>query len=78
MDNRHEWDGFYPARIGQTVSTCPAAPGPYEETLRRRLVEQIIRPTGLVDPLVVVEADTGTIDDLLEQVRLRVERDDAS
>ena len=75
MDNRPlKWDEFT-ARIGQTVYLS-ATPGPYELERSDGVVEQIIRPTGLVDPLVVVKPTEGQIDDLLEQVRLRVERDE--
>ena len=75
MDNRPlKWDEFT-ARIGQTVYLS-ATPGPYELERSDGVVEQIIRPTGLVDPLVVVKPTQGQIDDLLEQVRLRVERDE--
>jgi len=75
MDNRPlKWDEFA-QRIGQTVYLS-ATPGPYELERSDGVVEQIIRPTGLVDPLVVVKPTEGQIDDLLEQVRLRVERDE--
>ena len=75
MDNRPlKWDEFT-ARIGQTVYLS-ATPGPYELERSDGVVEQIIRPTGLVDPLVVVKPTEGQIDDLLEQVRVRVERDE--
>ena len=75
MDNRPlKWDEFT-ERIGQTVYLS-ATPGPYELERSDGVVEQIIRPTGLVDPLVVVKPTDGQIDDLLEQVRLRVERDE--
>lgn len=75
MDNRPlKWDEFT-ERIGQTVYLS-ATPGPYELERSDGVVEQIIRPTGLVDPLVVVKSTEGQIDDLLEQVRLRVERDE--
>ena len=75
MDNRPlKWDEFT-QRIGQTVYLS-ATPGPYELERSDGAVEQIIRPTGLVDPLVVVKPTEGQIDDLLEQVRVRVERDE--
>ena len=75
MDNRPlKWDEFT-ERIGQTVYLS-ATPGPYELERSDGVVEQIIRPTGLVDPLVVVKPTEGQIDDLLEQVRVRVERDE--
>ena len=75
MDNRPlKWDEFT-ARIGQTVYLS-APPGPYELDRSDGVVEQIIRPTGLVDPLVTVKPTEGQIDDLLEQVRARVEKDE--
>ena len=75
MDNRPlKWDEFT-ERIGQTVYLS-ATPGPYELERSDGVVEQIIRPTGLVDPLVVVKPTEGQIDDLLEQVRVRVEHDE--
>ncbi|MBE6484390.1 MAG: excinuclease ABC subunit UvrB [Actinomycetaceae bacterium] len=73
LDNRPlKWDEFL-ERIGQTVYLS-ATPGPYELERSDGVVEQIIRPTGLVDPLIVVKPTDGQIDDLLEQIRLRVER----
>jgi excinuclease ABC subunit B len=75
MDNRPlRWEEFVD-RIGQTVYLS-ATPGPYELSQSDGVVEQIIRPTGLVDPEVVVKPTKGQIDDLLEQIRLRVERDE--
>ena len=75
MDNRPLKLDEFTARIGQTVYLS-ATPGPYELERSDGVVEQIIRPTGLVDPLVVVKPTEGQIDDLLEQVRVRVERDE--
>lgn len=75
IDNRPlKWQEFL-ERIGQTVYLS-ATPGPYEEERDPNPVEQIIRPTGLVDPLVVVKETKGQIDDLLEQIRTRVEKDE--
>ncbi len=75
MDNRPlKWDEFT-ARIGQTVYLS-ATPGSYELDRSDGVVEQIIRPTGLVDPKVVVKPTQGQVDDLLEQIRERVERDE--
>ena len=75
MDNRPlKWDEFV-QRIGQTVYLS-ATPGQYELDRSDGVVEQIIRPTGLVDPLVVVKPTHGQVDDLLEQIRLRVEKDE--
>lgn len=75
MDNRPlKWDEFV-ERIGQTVYLS-ATPGPYELERSDGVVEQIIRPTGLVDPKVIVKPTKGQIDDLLEEVRTRVERNE--
>ncbi|MDO4820665.1 MAG: excinuclease ABC subunit UvrB [Rothia sp. (in: high G+C Gram-positive bacteria)] len=75
MDNRPlKWEEFL-ARIGQTVYLS-ATPGKYELAQADGVVEQIIRPTGLVDPEIVVKPTEGQIDDLLEEIRLRVERDE--
>ncbi|WP_062213660.1 excinuclease ABC subunit UvrB [Demequina oxidasica] len=75
MDNRPlKWAEFQ-ERVGQTVYLS-ATPGKYELERADGVVEQIIRPTGLVDPQIVVKPTEGQIDDLLEQIRLRVERDE--
>jgi len=76
LDNRPlTWDEFA-GRIGQTVYLS-ATPGPYElERTGGEFVEQVIRPTGLVDPKVVVKPTDGQIDDLGEQIRARTERDE--
>ena len=73
LDNRPLTFAEFEERIGQTVYLS-ATPGPYEMRRSDGVVEQIIRPTGLVDPEVVVKPTQGQIDDLLEQVRARVER----
>jgi excinuclease ABC subunit B len=66
MDNRPlRWEEFV-ERIGQTVYLS-ATPGDYELAMSDGVVEQIIRPTGLVDPQVVVKPTKGQIDDLLEE-----------
>ncbi|WP_312350502.1 excinuclease ABC subunit UvrB [Actinomyces sp.] len=73
MDNRPlKWEEFQ-ERIGQTIYLS-ATPGPYETDRSDGVVEQIIRPTGLVDPKVVVKPTQGQIDDLLEEICVRVER----
>ena len=76
MDNRPPQAGTSLPSASAKPSTLSATPGPYELERSDGVVEQIIRPTGLVDPLVVVKPTEGQIDDLLEQVRLRVERDE--
>jgi excinuclease ABC subunit B len=73
LDNRPlRWDEFH-ARVPQFVYVS-ATPGDYELNASGAIVEQIIRPTGLVDPAVLVRPTRGQIDDLLEEVRVRAER----
>ncbi|QHC61060.1 excinuclease ABC subunit UvrB [Rathayibacter sp. VKM Ac-2760] len=75
MDNRPlKWEEFK-ERVGQTVYLS-ATPGRYEMGIADGVVEQIIRPTGLVDPGIVVKPTKGQIDDLLEEIKLRTERDE--
>jgi excinuclease ABC subunit B len=75
MDNRPlRWEEFA-ERIGQTVYLS-ATPGPYEMSRVDGVVEQIIRPTGLVDPEVVVKPTKGQIDDLIHQIRTRTDRNE--
>jgi len=75
MDNRPlRWEEFV-ERVGQTVYLS-ATPGSYELSMADGTVEQLIRPTGLVDPEVVVKPTSGQIDDLLEEIRLRAERNE--
>jgi len=73
MDNRPlKFDEFEDV-MGSTIYTS-ATPGPYEMEKADQVVEQIIRPTGLVDPQVEVRPTTGQVDDLVGEVRQRVER----
>ncbi|QEO15909.1 excinuclease ABC subunit UvrB [Agromyces intestinalis] len=75
LDNRPlRWDEFK-ARVGQTVYLS-ATPGRYEMGVADGVVEQIIRPTGLIDPEIVVKPSKGQIDDLLEEIRVRSDRDE--
>jgi excinuclease ABC subunit B len=76
MDNRPlKWEEFLD-RIGQTVYLS-ATPGTYEMSrVKDDVVEQVIRPTGLVDPRVVVKQTKGQIDDLMHEITMRVERDE--
>ena len=75
LDNRPlKWEEFLD-RVGQKVYLS-ATPGRYERGITDSVVEQIIRPTGLIDPQIVVKPSKGQIDDLLEQIRLRVERNE--
>src|SRR5690606_23134314 len=59
----------FEARMNQVVFVS-ATPGPYEKRVSEKVVEQIIRPTGLVDPEVIVRPTEGQIDDLLEEIRV--------
>ena len=76
MDNRPlKWKEFE-ERIGQAVYLS-ATPGPYELTaVQGDVVEQVIRPTGLVDPEVVIKATKGQVDDLMHEIRIRVDKNE--
>jgi excinuclease ABC subunit B len=75
LDNRPlKWEEFQ-ERIGQTVYLS-ATPGQYELSRSDGVVEQIIRPTGLVDPEVVVKPTEGQIDDLVHEIRERTEKNE--
>ena len=75
LDNRPlKFDEFL-QRIGQTVYLS-ATPGDFELERSRGVVEQIIRPTGLVDPKVTVKPTRGQIDDLLGEIRVRIEKNE--
>jgi excinuclease ABC subunit B len=73
LDNRplqfHEFED----RIVQVLYTS-ATPGPYERQMSAQIVDQIIRPTGLIDPEVIVKPTKGQIDDLIAQIRRRIHR----
>ena len=76
MDNRPLSFEEFEARIGQTIYVS-ATPGPYElEKSGGEIIEQVIRPTGLLDPVVEVRPVRGQIDDLLEECRKRAERNE--
>ena len=73
LDNRPLTFDEFEDHLNQVVYMS-ATPGPYElEKAKGHLVEQLIRPTGVVDPTIEVKPTEGQIDDLLEQIRLRVE-----
>ncbi len=76
VDNRPlTWEEFT-ERIGQTIYLS-ATPGPYElQRVGGDVVEQVIRPTGLVDPQVLIKPTKGQIDDLLHEIRQRAERNE--
>jgi excinuclease ABC subunit B len=75
LDNRplkfEEWEAGAP----QTIFVS-ATPGPYEEEHAGRVVEQVVRPTGLVDPIIEIRPATTQVDDLLSEIRLRVAQEE--
>ena len=73
MDNRPLTFDEFESRKGHTIYTS-ATPGPYEMECADQVVEQIIRPTGLVDPDVEIRPIEGQVDDLLGEIRARVEK----
>ncbi|MBN1429792.1 MAG: excinuclease ABC subunit UvrB [Anaerolineae bacterium] len=73
LDNRPLNFQEFEKRMGQAIYTS-ATPGPYELEHSRQVVEQIIRPTGLIDPDVIIKPVEGQIDDLLGEARKRIER----
>ena len=75
LDNRPLKFSEFEERVGQTVYLS-ATPGKYELARSSGYVEQIIRPTGLIDPAIVVKPVKGQIDDLLEQIRIRTAKDE--
>ncbi len=77
LDNRPLRFDEFEARIRQVVYVS-ATPGPYElKRTEGHVVEQLIRPTGLLDPRIEVRPATTQVDDLLEEIRIRVERNEA-
>ena len=74
-DNRPLKFEEFEGRIGQAVFVS-ATPGPYERGRADQVVEQVIRPTGLLDPQVEVRPVTGQIDDLMEEINARAARDE--
>jgi excinuclease ABC subunit B len=72
LDNRPLKFGEFLDRVGQVVMVS-ATPGEFERRSSSRIVEQIVRPTGIVDPEVEVRATRNQIDDLMEEVRVRAE-----
>jgi excinuclease ABC subunit B len=73
LDNRPLTFEEFEEKMGSTIYTS-ATPGPYEMGKNEQVVEQIIRPTGLVDPQIVVRPVEGQVDDLIGEIRARVER----
>ena len=75
LDNRPLRFDEFEQRVPQYVYVS-ATPGDYEETVSQQSVEQIIRPTGLLDPLVDVRPVRGQIDDLIDEIKVRTARGD--
>ncbi len=73
VDNRPLKFDEFEQHMGYTIYTS-ATPGPYEMERKDQLVEQIIRPTGLLDPQVEVRPTQGQVDDLVKEIRQRTER----
>lgn len=71
MDNRPLTFDEFEKRMGFTIYTS-ATPGPYETKRAQQVVEQIIRPTGLVDPEVIIRPSAGQVDDLIGEIKARV------
>jgi excinuclease ABC subunit B len=71
LDNRPLDFGEFEEHISQVIYVS-ATPGPYEYEHSQQIVEQVIRPTGLTDPVIELKPTKGQIDDLLEQIRRRV------
>ena len=75
LDNRPLTFEEFRGKTGQTLYIS-ATPGSYEKRLGTTVVEQVIRPTGLIDPEVVVKPTRGQIDDLIAEIRARSENDE--
>jgi excinuclease ABC subunit B len=75
LDNRPLRFEEFTEKIQQVVFMS-ATPGPYELKVGRQVVEQIVRPTGLIDPEVEVRPTKGQVDDLIEEIRRRTEQGD--
>jgi excinuclease ABC subunit B len=73
LDNRPLKFEEFERKIGQVIFTS-ATPGPYEKSQSKQIVEQIIRPTGLVDPEVMVRPIKGQVDDLVAELHVRIDR----
>ncbi len=73
LDNRPLSFEEFDAHINQVIFVS-ATPGPYEQSVSSQTVEQVIRPTGLLDPTIEVKPTRGQIDDLLDEVKTRVDR----
>jgi excinuclease ABC subunit B len=75
LDNRPLRFEEFTERVNQVVYMS-ATPSPYELRVSKQVVEQIVRPTGLIDPEVEIRPTKGQVDDLIEEIRVRAERDE--
>jgi len=75
LDNRPLRFEEFLQRVGQVIFVS-ATPGPFEREVSQQIVEQIIRPTGLLDPEVIVRPTAGQVDDLIAEIRRRIEREE--
>ena len=73
LDNRPLRFDEFEQHVQQAIYVS-ATPGPYEKELSEQTVEQVIRPTGLLDPIVEVRPTDGQIDDLIKEIRIRVDK----
>ena len=73
MDNRPLRFEEFEAMVTQTIYTS-ATPGPYEREVSQQIVDQVIRPTGLLDPVVEIRPVKGQVDDLVKEIRLRLRK----
>lgn len=73
FDNRPLYFNEFESKINQVIYVS-ATPGEYERSHSKQIVEQIIRPTGLVDPLVTVKPSDGQVDDLISEIKKRTEK----
>ena len=73
FDNRPLYFNEFESKINQVIYVS-ATPGEYERSHSKQIVEQIIRPTGLVDPLVTVKPSEGQVDDLISEIKKRTEK----
>jgi excinuclease ABC subunit B len=73
FDNRPLYFSEFALKMNQIIYTS-ATPGPYEMSKAEQIVEQIIRPTGLIDPEIIVRPAQNQIDDLIKEIRKRIEK----
>jgi excinuclease ABC subunit B len=73
FDNRPLYFSEFESKMNQVIYTS-ATPGPYEMSKSEQLVEQIIRPTGLIDPEIIIRPAKGQVDDLISEIKKRIEK----